>query len=130
MRGAWQNALEQGTVVIVLQAVPKPFSDLPNVPLAIDLAKSPEARQLIEVGIHYPSKITKTLALPPGTPADRAQLLRNALQETVGDKEFIAEAEKAKLGLNPVTAEEMKKTVDGIFKLDPMLLGKLKTILF
>ena len=130
MRGAWQNALEQGTVVIVLQAVPKPFSDLPNVPLAIDLAKSPEARQLIEVGIHYPSKITKTLALPPGTPADRAQLLEKALQETVRDKEFNAEAEKAKLGLNPVTAEEMKKTVDGIFKLDALLLEKLKTILF
>jgi tripartite-type tricarboxylate transporter receptor subunit TctC len=130
MRGAWQKALEQGTVLIVLQAVPKPFPDLPNVPLAIDLAKSPEARQLIEVGIHYPSKITKTLALPPGTPADRAQLLQKAVQETVRDKEFIAEAEKAKLGLNPVTAEEMKNTVDGIFKLDPLLLGKLKTILF
>lgn len=130
MRGAWQKALEQGTVVIVLQTVPKPFSDLPNVPLAIDLAKSPEARQLIEIGIHYPSKITKTLALPPGTPNDRAQLLQKALQDTVKDKEFIAEADKAKLGLNPVTAEEMRKTVDGIFKLDATLLAKLKAILF
>ena len=130
MRGTWQRAIESGTVVIVLQTVPKPFPDLLNVPLAIDLAKTQEARQLIEVGIHYPSKITKTLALPPGTPNDRAQLLQKALQETVKDKEFIAEADKAKLGLNPVTAEDMKKTVDGIFTLDPGLLGKLKTILF
>jgi hypothetical protein len=52
------------------------------------------------------------------------------LQETVKDKEFIAEAEKAKLGLAPVTAEEMKATVDGIFKLDADILAKLKTILF
>lgn len=130
MRGTWQKAIEQGSVVVVLQTVPKPFPDLLNVPLAIDLAKTQEARQLIEVGIHYPSKITKTLALPPGTPNDRAQLLQKALQETVKDKEFIAEADKAKLGLNPVTAEDMKKTVDGIFTLDPGLLGKLKTILF
>jgi tripartite-type tricarboxylate transporter receptor subunit TctC len=114
----------------VLQTVPKPFPDLPRVPLAIDLAKTPEAKQLIEVGIHYPSKITKTLALPPGTPGDRAQILQKALQETVKDKEFIAEAEKAKLGLAPVTAEEMKTTVDGIFKLDAGILAKLKTILF
>ena len=130
MRGTWQKAIESGTVAIVLQTVPKPFPDLLNVPLAIDLAKTADARELIEVGIHYPSKITKTLALPPGTPNDRAQMLQKALQETVKDKEFIAEADKAKLGLNPVTADDMKKTVDGIFKLDPGTLAKLKTILF
>jgi len=130
MRGTWQKAIESGTVVIVLQTVPKPFPDLANVPLAIDLAKTPDARQLIEAGIHYPSKITKTLALPPGTPNDRAQMLQKALQETVKDKEFVAEADKAKLGLNPVTADDMKKTVDGIFRLDPGLQAKLKDILF
>ena len=130
MRGTWQNAIQSGNIVIVLQTVPKPFPDLPNVPLAIDLAKTPEARQLIEVGIHYPSKITKTLALPPGTPNDRAQILQKALQETVKDSEFIAEAEKAKLGLAPVTADDMKKTVEGIFKLDAGVVAKLKTILF
>jgi tripartite-type tricarboxylate transporter receptor subunit TctC len=130
MRGAWQKAIESGTVLIVLQTVPKPFPDLPRVPLAIDLAKTPEAKQLIEVGIHYPSKITKTLALPPGTPGDRAEILQKALQETAKDKDFIAEAEKAKLGLAPVTAQDMKSTVDGIFKLNADILAKLKTILF
>jgi tripartite-type tricarboxylate transporter receptor subunit TctC len=130
MRGTWQKAIESGTVVVVLQTVPKPFPDLPQVPLAIDLAKTAEAKQLIEYGIHYPSKITKTLALPPGTPSDRAQILQRALQETVKDAEFIAEADKAKIGLAPVTADDMKKTIEGIFKLDPGLLGKLKTILF
>lgn len=130
MRGTWQKAIESGTVVIVLQAVPKPFPDLPNVPLAISFAKTAEAKQLIEYGIHYPSKITKTLALPPGTPAERAQVLRKALQETVKDPEFIAEADKAKIGLAPVTAEDMRQTVEGIFKLDAGLLAKLKTILF
>jgi tripartite-type tricarboxylate transporter receptor subunit TctC len=130
MRGTWQKAIESGNIVIVLQTVPKAFPDLPNVPLAIDLAKTQEARQLIEVGIHYPSKITKTLALPPGTPNDRAQILQKALQETVKDSEFIAEADKAKLGLAPVTADDMKKTVDGIFRLDAGIVAKLKTILF
>src|SRR5918996_449844 len=125
MRGTWQKAIESGTVQIVLQTVPKPFPDLPRVPLAIDLAKTPEARQLIEVGIHFPSKITKTLALPPGTPGDRAQILQKALQETVKDPDFTAEADKAKIGLAPVSADDMRKTVEGIFKLDPAIVGKL-----
>lgn len=130
MRGTWQKALVSGTVVVVLQTVPKAFPDLPKVPLAIDFAKTPQAKQLIEYGIHYPSKITKTLALPPGTPGERAQILQKALQETVKDPEFIAEADKAKIGLAPVTAEDMKTTVEGIFKLEPGLVAKLKAILF
>lgn len=130
MRSGWQKSLESGVVVVVLQTVPKAFPDLAKVPLAIDLAKSAEAKQLIEYGIHFPSKITKTLALPPGTPADRALVLQRALQESLKDPELIAEADKARLGLNPVTAEDMKKTVDGIFALDPALLTKLKAILF
>lgn len=130
MRGTWQKAIEQGNVVIVLQTVPKPFPDLPRVPRAIDLAKTPEARQLIETGIHNPSKITKPFVLPPGTPNERGEILRKALQETLKDKEFLAETEKGKLGLNPVTGDDLKKTVEGIFKLDSGLLAKLKDILF
>lgn len=130
MRGTWQKAIEQGTVVVVLQTVPKPFPDLPRVPLAIDLAKTQEARQLIEAGIHYPSKITKPFVLPPGTPDERVQILRKALQETLKDKAFLAETEKAKLGLNPATGDDLKQTIEGIFKLDSALLAKLKDILF
>jgi tripartite-type tricarboxylate transporter receptor subunit TctC len=130
MRGTWQKAIESGTVTVVLQTVPKPFPDLAKVPLAISFAKTAEAKQLIEFGIHYPSKITKTLALPPGTPLERAEILQRALQETVKDPAFIAEAEKAKIGLAPVSAEEMRRTVEGIFKLDAGLVAKLKTILF
>ncbi len=130
MKGTWQSAIEQGNVVVVLQTVPKPFPDLPRVPLAIDLAKTQEAQQLIEAGIHNPSKITKPLVLPPGTPNERGEILRKALQETLKDKEFLAEAEKGKLGLNPVTGDDLKKTIEGIFKLDSALLAKLKDILF
>lgn len=130
MRGTWQKAIEQGTVNVVLQAVPAPFPDLPNVPLAIDFAKTPEARQLIEIGIHSPSKITKPFALTPGTPADRVEILQKALQDTVKDKEFLAEAEKAKLGLKPSTGEDLKKAIDGIFKLDAAQKVMLKSILF
>ena len=68
--------------------------------------------------------------MPPGTPIERAQILQKALQETVKDNDFIAEADKAKIGLAPVTADDMRKTVKGIFKLDAGLIAKLKTILF
>ena len=118
MRVTWRKSLETGDVIVVLQAVPKPFPDLPKVPLAISLAKTDEARQLIEVGIHSPSVFARPFVLPPGTPKEQVQILSKAFQETLKDKEFLAETEKAKLDLNPVTGEELEKVVAGIFKMD------------
>ena len=106
----------------------KPLPDLPKVPLAINLAKTEEARQLIEIGIHGGSVLARPYVLPPGTPKDRVETLRRALQETFKDKECIAEGEKSQLPFIPVTAEELEKVVAGLFKLDPAMIAKLKVI--
>jgi tripartite-type tricarboxylate transporter receptor subunit TctC len=126
----WRNALQSGDVVPVLQAVPRPFPELPDVPLAINLAKTDEARRLIEVVIHHGGAFARPFALPPGTPKDRVQALRRAFQETLKDPAFVAEAQKAGLGLDPVTGEELEKMVGDLFTLDPALVGKLKEILY
>ncbi len=130
MKMAWRNALEVGDVVVVLQLVPKPLPDLPMVPLAINLCKNEEGRQLIDVGIHSFGVFNWPFALPPGTPKERVEILRKAFQETLRDKEFLAEREKAKMGLDPVTGEEIEKAIERIFKLDPAALDKLKKIFF
>ncbi len=130
MRATWRKALEAWDVVVVMQGAPKPFPDLPKVPLAISLAKTDEARELIEVGIHSPAVFTRPFVLPPGTPKDRVQILSKALQETLRDKEFVAETEKAHLDLNPVTGEELREAVTKFFKINPTLSAKLKDILF
>ena len=56
--------------------------------------------------------------------------LRKAFQETLKDSAFLAEAEKAKLTLEPATAEELEKMVAEAFALDAALLAKLKDILY
>lgn len=130
MRATWRKPLESGDVVVVLQGVPKPFADLPNVPLAINFAKTEEARKLIEAGIHSPSVFARPFVLSPGTPNELIQVLRNAFLETLKDKEFLAEMEKAKLDLNPVSGDELENAVAEIFKLDSALSGQMKDILF
>src|SRR2546422_1044852 len=102
----------------------KKFPDLPNVPLAIALAKTDEARQLIQVGIQYAGAFARPFALPPGTPRERVQVMRRAFQETLKDRALVAEAEKTKLTLDPVTGEELEKMVADVFTLDPTLAAK------
>lgn len=130
MKSTWRKSLDSGEVVVVLQAVPKPFPDLPQVPLAISLAKTEEARQLIDLGIHSPSIFARPFVLAPATPKDRLDMLEKAFQETLKDKDFLGEAEKSKLDIEPVTASELQKSVSGIFKLNAALVTKLNDILF
>jgi tripartite-type tricarboxylate transporter receptor subunit TctC len=129
VRASWRDALEAGDMVVVLQGVPKPLSEFPNVPLAINLAKTDEARKLIEMAVHSGGLAACPFVLPPDTPKERVQVIRKAFQETLKDKEFLGETEKAKLAIYPVSSDELEKTIAGLFKLDRAFIAKLKDIL-
>ena len=45
--------------------------------------------------------------------------------KTLTDPEFVVEAKKANLDINPLTGEEVKKLVDDLFKLNPATKAKL-----
>ncbi len=126
----WRKGLDSGDVAVILQANRKNHADLPNVPQAIKLAKGEEGRRMIDVGIHGDSDIVRTYTLPPGTPKDRVQILRKAFEATLKDAEFVADAKKARLNIDPIPPEEIEKDIAGLFKLDPGLVGKLKDVLY
>jgi tripartite-type tricarboxylate transporter receptor subunit TctC len=129
IRATWTKAIASGDAVVVLQILSKPHRELPAVPLAAKYAKSEEARQLIQVGIEEPSDYYRPYVLPPGTPKDRVATLRKAFQDTLKDPEFLADAERAKLDIEPITGEEMEKLVAKLFKLSPAIVTKLKDVL-
>jgi tripartite-type tricarboxylate transporter receptor subunit TctC len=126
----WRKALDSGDAIVVLQANRKMHPDLPQVPQAIKLAKSDEGRKMIEVGVHSDSDIVRTYTLPPGTPKDRVQLLRKAFESTLKDSEFLADAKKSRLNVDPVSPEAIEKDIANLFKLDPSLISKFKDILY
>jgi tripartite-type tricarboxylate transporter receptor subunit TctC len=129
VKATWGKALQSGDAVVVLQTIPAPHPELPKVPLAIDFAKTEDARQLIQAGIHDQTTMTFSYVLPPGTPNDRLQVLRGAFMKTMSDAEFLADTKKSKLGIGALTGEELEQTVTNMFKLDPAMVSKLREIL-
>lgn len=128
IRATWNAAIRSGEAIVVLQILNKAHPELPGVPLAVSFAKSEEARQLIQVGIQDPSDYYRPYVAPPGTPKDRVRILRRAFSDTMKDPELLADAAKSKLDIEPVSAEELERTVAGLFKLNPSLLNRLKEI--
>jgi tripartite-type tricarboxylate transporter receptor subunit TctC len=129
VRATWRKGLDAGEVQVVLQITPKPHADLPNVPLAISYARTDEARRILETAVHNDSVLVRNYTMPPGTPKDRVQLIRQAFQATLRDPAFLAEAEKARLEIAPISGEEIERTVANLFKIDPATVAKLRTIL-
>jgi len=129
IKATWRKVLDSGDVAIVLQATARPHPELPKIPLAVSFAKTQEGRRLIEVGIQDMSAIFRPYVLPPGTPKDRMEVLRRAFVETLKDPEFLSAAEKSRLSIDPVSGEEVKKIVSGLFELPPSLVARLKETL-
>ena len=113
----------------MLQVTAKKLADLPNVPLALDLAKTEEAKLLLRAGAIDPAAIVRVYVTTPRITKERLQILRNAFARTLTDPEFVAEAKRANLDINPLSGEEVKKLVDGLFKLPPPTLAKLTSVL-
>ena len=130
VRATWKKQLEAGDATVVLQTAPHPPPDPPaNIPLAINLAKTEEGRQLIHTGIHAPSAITYAYSAPPGTPQERIEILRRAFWNTTKDPEFLAEATKANLEVNSIPGEEVTKLISDLFRLEPRIVSRFKELL-
>jgi tripartite-type tricarboxylate transporter receptor subunit TctC len=125
----WPNELKSGDLAIVLQTTAKSHPELPKVPLAISYAKTDDARNLISSLVHSVGPAARPYLLPPGTPKDRLMTLRKAFMAVMKDPEFLAEANKANLDINPLDGEELAQNVKDIFKLDPKLIPRAKEIL-
>ena len=129
IKPTWRAGLQDGTVNIVVQLTSEPLPELPKVPLALNLVQSDEARKLITASVQTTAPITRLYALPPGTPKERVRILQKSFMETMKDSEFLAEAKKSNLEIDPSSGEDVGKAIDGLFQLEPALVAKMKTIL-
>lgn len=128
-KATWRKEVDSGEINIVLQNIPKPHPDLPKVPLAINFAKNDESKKLITALVHSVGPTARPYVLPPGTPKDRVEMLRRAFIATMKDAEFLADAKKAKLDINPLDGNELERNVHAVFDLDAALVERAKEIL-
>ena len=89
--------------------------DLPNVPLVLDLAKTEEQKQILTT-IFSRQVMGRPFAAPPGVPAARVDALRRAFDETMKDKEFLAEAERIGVEITPVNGLRLQELVGEIYR--------------
>jgi len=100
---------------IVVQLALERAPDLPNVPLITELATDDRQRQILKL-IFSRQTMGRPFAGPPGIPAERAEALRKAFDLTMKDPEFLAEAEKRGLEINPVSGRDLEKLISDLYQ--------------
>ncbi len=110
MRPDW---VKTDKVAVLVQFAKKPDPRLPNVPLVYDLGISEELKAAISF-LTLGDSFTRPIIAPPGIPAERAAALREALQATMRDPEFLAQAEKSNLDIVPSDADTVAGLVQEI----------------
>src|SRR5437588_3381876 len=102
--------LDERKIGVLVQLSLSKHPDLPNVPLIMDFARNDEEKQIFKL-VFARQPMGRPFLAPPGIPADRVAALRKAFMDAMKDPSFLAEAEKAKLEINPVSGEAVQSIV-------------------
>jgi tripartite-type tricarboxylate transporter receptor subunit TctC len=131
--GSWtampQDWLVNKKINALLRFSAKRPVDMPaDVPYVLDLAKTPDQKNVIEV-LNSPGELGRPFIVARQVPSERVAILRAALQAMLKDEAFLADAKKQKLLLDPVEGEEAEKITKQIYAAPPDLIRKAKEVL-
>ena len=108
---------------VVRSRVPAPgFAQLP---VDEDLATDPIGKAIMGIRA-VPQAIGRAFAAPPGTPADRVAILREALAKALRDPELKAAGEKAQIEFQLISHEEVAKGFGSLLEQRPEVLKEME----
>jgi len=114
LKSAHADWVRDNKIAIVTRYVRRPIAERPDVRSVYDLAETTEQANVLRLFLGA-DEMGHPIAMPPETPRDRVETVRNALMMMVKDPEFLADAQKRKLDLLPGRHDELEKTVAEAF---------------
>jgi tripartite-type tricarboxylate transporter receptor subunit TctC len=116
--------IPSGKIAILFQGGAAPNPELKGVPFILDLARNADDRLAIEF-LYAGQGIGRPFVAPPDLPAERLQMLRDAFSATMHDPEFIADAKRQKLDVEPVSGEQLAALVRKIYATPPAIVERV-----
>jgi tripartite-type tricarboxylate transporter receptor subunit TctC len=123
VKSQFLDDVKAGRLKLVIQMGNKTSDEFGKIPSVFDYAKTDMDRAVLDV--HFKQLLLgRPWAGPPGIPADRLKALREALTSAMKDKEFLAEASKAGLDIDPASAEEVEALLKRFAAFPPEVFRK------
>ena len=117
---------EKKITVLFQGGAPSPI--LKDVPFVTDLAKTPEDRQAIEF-LYAGQGLSRPFIAPPDMPADRVKMLQDGFMATMKDPEFVADATKQKLPVDPKDGPYLDALIRKIYATPKPIMEKVTELI-
>ena len=105
------------------------LADVPTLYELMDQYKTPETVRRLATVMLASNIFGRPMLTPPGVPAERVRILREAWNRTVKDTEFLAEAKKRRWPVAPVAGEELESLAKEVSAQPPEVIQRLKKFL-
>ncbi len=99
---------------VLVQSSFKKEPDLGDVPLVMDMTKDTEKLQILKL-ILAAQQMARPFAAPPDIPADRKAALIAAFDATMKDSDYLADAQRLNIDVNPVSGAEIDKLLAELY---------------
>jgi tripartite-type tricarboxylate transporter receptor subunit TctC len=113
-----RSMYEEKKIFVPVQLSLQKHPDLPNVPLVMDLTSDAKLAAALKL-IFARQTVARPYAAPPGVPEARIRALREAFDATMKDPEFLAEAKKTDLEVQPVSGADVQNLVAELYRTSP-----------
>src|SRR5262249_37212972 len=113
---------------ILVQMGMKPHADIKGVPMAIDLAKTPDDRRAMEL-VFAKFGMSRPFMAPPDLPPERLTTLRRAFDAAMKDPALRSEAERLGMEANPVSGEDVEALVTRMMSTPAGLAERARDVL-
>jgi tripartite-type tricarboxylate transporter receptor subunit TctC len=115
--------LKEKKINLIVQAAFQRVPEMGNVPLVMDLTKDAEKLQILRL-ILAAQEMARPFAAPPGIPRDRAAALISAFNATMKDADYLADAKKSRIDVNPVSGAEIDKLLAELYATPKDVIAK------
>jgi tripartite-type tricarboxylate transporter receptor subunit TctC len=123
LKSRHMESMKAGRINIIVQAAFKKQPELADIPLITDLVKTPEQRQILKL-ILASQEMARPFAAPPGIPENRRLALVAAFEQTMKDPEFLDEAKRLNLDVNPVSGNAINDLLAELYATPKDVLEK------
>jgi tripartite-type tricarboxylate transporter receptor subunit TctC len=115
-------------ISILFQGGAEPNPEITGVPFVLDLARSGEQKQALEF-LYAGQGIGRPFVAPPELSAERLKMLRDAFNATMKDADFIADAKKSKLELEPEDGEHLAALIMKIYATPKPIVDRVTALI-
>jgi tripartite-type tricarboxylate transporter receptor subunit TctC len=115
---------------VLLQVALEPETELTKmgVPLVWKYVRNDEDRKVAELVVSQ-QVFQRSYIAPPGTPAEQINTLRTAFDATVTDPQFLADAEKMKISITPLSGAKVQALIEKLYATPKDLVERAKNVI-